>query len=255
MDGRARRKRRQLSSASYYISDVNPYSSSFSISAPLTYPSGSFYNSPNYGYSNTGTTGDQPYYNTNNYDAGMNQYGAGMNQYGPGMNQYGPGVNQYGTGMNQYGNGMNQYGNGMNQNGMDMNQYGTGMNQYGPTYSSNYNMQNPYQSGVQANEYPVLGSNFGSGLYGAFGSLSYGYAPGGFNNRFPNWQQGNIAQYYTGGTGSGLTNTGDYWNRANRLRPFQRGPGNMLTGKSNGLSPSAPSEKSAADNAQKEPKS
>ena len=50
-----------------------------------------------------------------------------------------------------------------------------------------------------------------------YGNNLYGYGPGGFNNRFPNWNQGNYAQYYTGGTGSGLSNTLNYWYRS--LRP------------------------------------
>ncbi|CAF1647959.1 unnamed protein product [Rotaria magnacalcarata] len=164
-DARARRRRRQLSSASYYISDINPYSNSYSPTAPLTYPSGSYYNGPNYGYQNMGVTGDQPMYSADNSGV-QNQYGAG--------------------------------------------------------YPSNYNNNNQYPFGTNQNyQLPNLGSTYGSGLYGAYGTLSYGYAPVGFNNQYPNWQQGNIAQYYTGGTGSGLSNPGFQWYRKFRNVPFQ----------------------------------
>jgi hypothetical protein len=162
VDARARRKRRQLSSSSYYISNINPYSSSYSSNTPLTYPSGSFYSNPGYGYGypNQGYSGDQAY-NTN--------------------------------------------------------YYGTGMSQYGSTYSNNYNNQIPYGTS-QTYQYPNLGSTYGSGLYG---SNLDGYGPGGFNNQYANWNQGNSAQYYTGGTGSGLSNTGFYWYRKSRNPPFQ----------------------------------
>ncbi|UJR36297.1 hypothetical protein I4U23_029026 [Adineta vaga] len=152
IDARSRRKRRQISGSSYYISNVKPYASSFSLTAPLTYPSGSFYSSPGYGYSNTGYSTDQ-LYNTNNYVTGVNPYGIPV------------------------------------------------------TYNSQYS----YGTG-QAYQYPNLGSAYGSGLYG------YGIA--GFNNQYPNWMQGNSQQYYTGGTGSGLTNTGYYWNRRSQNIPF-----------------------------------
>ena len=35
----------------------------------------------------------------------------------------------------------------------------------------------------------------------------YLYGPGGFNTRYPNWNQGNSFNYYTGGNGHGLSNT------------------------------------------------
>lgn len=41
----------------------------------------------------------------------------------------------------------------------------------------------------------------------------YLYGPGGFNNRYPNWNQGNSFQYYTGGSPSGLSNTYNYIDR------------------------------------------
>ncbi|CAF3957940.1 unnamed protein product [Adineta steineri] len=152
VDARALRKRRQLSSSSYYISNINPYSSSYNPSVPLTYPSGSFYSGPSYGYGypNQGTSGDQ-YYNTN--------------------------------------------------------YYGAGLGQYSPTYSSGVGQTYQYQN---------LGSTYGSGLNG--------YGPTGFNNQYANWNQGNSNQYYTGGTGNGLVNTGYYWNRKSGNIPFQGPP-------------------------------
>ncbi|CAF2552510.1 unnamed protein product [Rotaria sp. Silwood2] len=188
VDARVRRKRRQLSSASYYISDVNPYSGSYSPSSPLTYPSGSYYNAPNYGTSYTGYNGDQSAYT---------------------------------------------------------NYYGTGLSQYGPAYPSDYN--NQYPSGIsQTYEFPNLGSTYGSGLYGAYGTLSYGYAPTGFNNRYPNWQQGNIDQYYTGGTGSGLILPNYQWYRSFRNVPFQGRSGDSVNRNSVGLNSPVPSGKSVA---------
>ncbi|CAF3648052.1 unnamed protein product [Rotaria sordida] len=188
VDARVRRKRRQLSSASYYISDVNPYSGSYSPSSPLTYPSGSYYNAPNYGYSNTGYNGDQP--DITNY-------------------------------------------------------YANDLSQYGPVYPPNYNMQYPLGPS-QPYELPNLGSAYGSGLYGAYGTLQYGYGATGFNNRYPNWQQGNVAQYFTGGTGSGLVLPNYQWYRSNRNVPFQGRSGDGRDRNSIGLNPPVPSDKSAA---------
>ncbi|CAF3360825.1 unnamed protein product [Rotaria sp. Silwood1] len=189
VDSRARRKRRQLSSASYYISDVSPYSGSYSPSSPLTYPSGSYYNAPNYGNLNTGYNGNQPPY--------MNYYGSDLSQYGPG-------------------------------------------------YSSDFNNQYPFGTS-QTYEFPNLGSTYGSGLYGAYGTLSYGYAPTGFNNRYPNWEQGNINQYFTGGTGSGLIPPNYQWYRSFRNVPFQGRSGGSLERNSNGPNLPVSSDKSTAD--------
>ena len=75
VDARARRKRRQLSSSSYYISSINPYAGSIG-SVALTYPSGSYYSAPSYGYPDTGYSSSQ-YYDSNYYGAGLNQYGQG----------------------------------------------------------------------------------------------------------------------------------------------------------------------------------
>ncbi len=155
MDARSRRKRRQLSSASYYISNINPYSSSYDPTAPLTYPSGSFYSAPGYGYPNTGYSGDRPY-DSNYYDYGYNQYGSAY-------------------------------------------PYGSGQN---------YQFQN-------------LGSTYGSGQYMQYVPGLTGYAIAGSNTLYPNWNQGNNYQYYTGGTGSGLVNTGYPWYRSLHNIPFQ----------------------------------
>ncbi len=184
VDARSRRKRRQISSSSYYISNINPYSSSFNPSVPLTYPSGSFYSAPSYGYPNTGYSGDVTY-NSNYYGDGWNQYGTGY----PSSYQY---------------------------------QYGIGQN---------------YQ-------YPNFGSTYGSGLYGTYQSSLDNYGPVGFNNQFPNWNQGNMAQYFTGGTGSGLTNTGYYWYKSLRNVPFQGRSGDnsdgTLVGQNQPIGPNQP---------------
>ena len=157
MDARTRRKRRQLSSASYYISNINPYSTSYNPAVPLTYPSGSFYTAPGYGYPNTGYSSDRP------YDPAL--YNAALNQYGLGL------------------------------------PYGTSQ------------LQN-------------LGSTYGSGFYsGPYVPGLTGYSIAGFNNQYPNWNQGNSYQYYTGGSGTGLTNTGYTWYRSLRNSPFQGRPG------------------------------
>jgi len=66
----------------------------------------------------------------------------------------------------------------------------------------------------QTYQFQNLGSTYGSGAYSPYLSPLYGYGPMGFNNQYPNWNQGNSIQYYTGGTGSGLTNTGYYWYRS-----------------------------------------
>lgn len=71
---------------------------------------------------------------------------------------------------------------------------------------------------------------YNNGQYAAgayYGNNFYGYAPGGFNNRFPNWNQGNSAQYYTGGTGSGLSNTLNYWYRSFRPAREEQNPMSM----------------------------
>jgi len=65
----------------------------------------------------------------------------------------------------------------------------------------------------------------------------YGYGPTGFNNLYPNWMQGNSNQYYTGGTGSGLSNPGYYWYRSLRNMPAQGPPGNNLGNNPAGLNP------------------
>lgn len=161
VDARSRRKRRQLSASSYYISNVNPYSTSYNPTAPLTYPSGSYYSAPGYGYPNTGYSSDRPY---------------------------------------------------------DSTAYGTG-----------YNTQYPYGSS-QVYQYQNLGSTYGSGLYSADPSGLLGYALPGFNNQYPNWNQGNSIQYYTGGTGTGLTNTGYTWYRSGLNNPALRGVAPTGTG-------------------------
>ena len=154
VDARSRRKRRQLSASSYYISNVNPYSTSYNPTAPLTYPSGSYYSAPGYGYPNTGYSSDRPYDST--------------------------------------------------------------------AYGSGYNTQYPYGSS-QTYQFQNLGSTYGSGFYQGDTSGLYGYAMAGFNNQYPNWNQGNSIQYYTGGTGTGLTNTGYTWYRSAFNNPSQRG--------------------------------
>ena len=91
----------------------------------------------------------------------------------------------------------------------DSSYYGYGVNPSIPTYSVGTG---------QNYQFPTFGSAYGSGLYGP--SLD-GYAPLGFNNRYPNWNQGNSNQYYTGGTGTGLSNPGYDWYRS--FRPEQAG--------------------------------
>ena len=190
MDARARRKRRQLSAASYYISDIDPYSNPYSSTEFLTYPSGSYYSAPDYGYPNTGYSGDRPF---------------------------------------------------------DPNYYANNLNQYASSYSSNNYNQYPYGTG-QVYEYPTLGSAYGSGLYGPYGSLLNSYAPTGFNVRYPNWQQGNIDQYYTGGTGSGLSDTGYYWYRSPRRVPPQSRSGKIPDGNIGRQNAAIRSGKSASPN-------
>lgn len=73
VDGRARRKRRQYSSASYYLAGVAPYANPNVDPGSLTYPSGSFYDSPGYGYTNP-EYGANPAYTGNQYNTGLNQY-------------------------------------------------------------------------------------------------------------------------------------------------------------------------------------
>ncbi|CAF1683339.1 unnamed protein product [Adineta ricciae] len=141
IDARSRRKRRQVSG-----------SSSYSATVPFTYPSGSFYSAPGYGYTNGAYSSDLPY-DTNYRVTGVDPYGVPVT---------------YNT----------QY------------SYGTGT---------------PYQ-------FPNLGSTYGSGLWG--------FSIPGFNNQYPNWNQGNSHQYFTGGTGTGLTNNGYYWFRRSQPIPF-----------------------------------
>ena len=76
-------------------------------------------------------------------------------------------------------------------------------------------------------QYPNFGSAYGSGLYG---TNFLNYAPSGFSNQNPNWNQGNYYQYYTGGTGTGLTNPGYGWYRSLRNSPFQGQGGNRPQG-------------------------
>lgn len=171
VDARARRKRRQLSSSSYYISSVNPYSSSYNPSAPLTYPSGSYYSAPGYGYPNTGYSGDVTY----NSDY----------------------------------------------------------------YSPDSSLSALYLSGSsQTYQYPNLGSTYGSGTYAQYASPLYAYGPPGFNNQYPNWNQGNGYQYYTGGTGAGLTNTGYVWYRSLGGGAFRGRAGDNFVG--NSIGPNLP---------------
>jgi hypothetical protein len=155
VDARSHRKRRQLSSASYYISNVNPYSSSYDPTVPLTYPSGSYYSAPGYGYPNTGYSGDRPY----------------------------------------------------DPNYSDMGSY---------QYDSSY----PYGLG-QAYQFQNLGSTYGSGQYMPYVPGLTGYGIAGSNTLYANWNQGNNYQYYTGGTGTGLVNTGYPWYRSRQNIPYQ----------------------------------
>lgn len=210
VDARVRRRRRQLSSASYYISDVNPYSSSYSPTAPLTYPSGSFYNAPSYGYPGVGISADQPVYSADQSNIGMNQY------------------NQ------QY---ANNYNNQQYPNNYNNQQYPNNYNNQ--QYQNNYNNQQYSLGSSQNYELPSLGSTYGSGLYGGYGSLSYGYAPMGFNVRYPNWQQGNSFEYYTGGTGSGLIVPNYQWYRKFRNGQAQPRSGDSVDQKSDGSNPPA----------------
>ena len=163
MDARSRRKRRQLSSASYYISNVNPYSSSYNPTVPLTYPSGSYYSAPGYGYPNQGYSGDR-YYDQNYGDTGSSQYGSA---------------------------------------------YPYGLNQL-------YQLQN-------------LGSTYGSGSYIPYVPGLTGYGIAGSNTLYPNWNQGNSLQYFTGGTGTGLVSTGYPWYRSLQI-PYQGPVGENPTG-------------------------
>jgi len=169
VDARSRRKRRQLSSSSYYISGVNPYSSAYNPANPLAYSSGSYYSAPSYGYPNTGYGADRPIESPYQHTEF------------------------------------------------------TGLSQYLPTYT----FSTPYASS-QTDQYQNLGSTFGSGFYPPhMMSGLWGYQIPGFNNNYPNWSQGNSAQYYTGGTGSGLANSGYYWYRSLRNPPpFQGQAGN-----------------------------
>ena len=48
-----------------------------------------------------------------------------------------------------------------------------------------------------------------------------GYGMAGSNTLYPNWNQGNSLQYYTGGTGTGLVNTGYPWYRSLQNIPYQ----------------------------------
>lgn len=89
------------------------------------------------------------------------------------------------------------------------NQYVVGVNPYGLPITNTG--QNAIGSS-QTYQYPNLGSTYGSGLYG--------YGLPGFNNQYPNWMQGNSHQYYTGGTGNGLTNSGYYWYGKSANGPF-----------------------------------
>lgn len=66
VDSRALRKRRQFSSASYYIAGFNPYANPNVDPASLTYPSGPFYDPPKYVHSETLYGGNG---NTNSYSA------------------------------------------------------------------------------------------------------------------------------------------------------------------------------------------
>lgn len=74
-DVRSRRKRRQFSSASYYLAGVNPYANANVPVESLTYPSGSFYNAPNNVHS------EQSFNQQTNYQQnGFDQYAQGSQQ-------------------------------------------------------------------------------------------------------------------------------------------------------------------------------
>ncbi|CAF1305004.1 unnamed protein product, partial [Rotaria sp. Silwood1] len=92
VDGRVRRRRRQLPSNSDSQRSY-PYSSS-NYGTGSYYPSGGQY-SGSYPYN---TYGGGSMYGTN-YGTGMSPYGTGMSQYGTGMSPYGTGMSPYGTGM------------------------------------------------------------------------------------------------------------------------------------------------------------
>jgi hypothetical protein len=77
----------------------------------------------------------------------------------------------------------------------------------------------------------------------------YNYGPTGFNNNYPNWNQGNSYQYYTGGTGSGLSNTGYVWYRGLRNVPFQGRAGENPEGIPVEMNPPMPMGKSALNQA------
>jgi hypothetical protein len=130
----------------------------------LTYPSGSYYSAPGYGYPNTGYSGDRPY---------------------------------------------------------DPNYFDTGSNQYGSSY--------PYGSG-QLYQLQNLGSTYGSGSYLPYVPGLTGYGIAGSNTLYPNWNQGNSFQYYTGGTGTGLVNTGYPWYRSLQNIPYQGAVGENPSG-------------------------
>ena len=73
----------------------------------------------------------------------------------------------------------------------------------------------------------VYSSNTQMGtIPGQFSDL-YGYGPSGFNNRQPNWNQGNSLQYYTGGSGNGLSNSYSSWLRSLQMSPFQGRPNEL----------------------------
>ena len=106
-----------------------------------------------------------------------------------------------------------------------------------------YNYNNPYPYGTNYNyAYPNLGSTYGSGIY-PYGSSLNGYGPVGFNNQFPNWDQGNSAQYYTGGTDNGLVNNGYYWYGALQRSSSQGRPRGTTRGKTVESNPPAPIDK------------
>ena len=87
----------------------------------------------------------------------------------------------------------------------------------------------PYGASPVA-QFQNLGSTYGSGSYMPYVPGLTGYGMAGFNNQYPNWNQGNMNQYYTGGTGSGLTNTGYTWYRSRQNIPLQGPPGNDFQG-------------------------
>jgi hypothetical protein len=124
---------------------------------------------------------------------------------------------------------------------------GNGVSEYSPGYAFNYNSQYPSGSSQTTYQFPNFGSTYGSGLYGngVYGNGLYGnalsnYAAAGFNNQYPNWNQGNNYQYYTGGTGSGLSNTGYAWYRGLRNVPFRGQAGGIPPANPAGLNPPMP---------------